>query len=151
MRKYLRQLDKIANEPQELLDYSQVGRIVSNAARQAATLGHGQWARYVDPELEISPETARRLLAEMIGATADTTEPAEYLTIQQAADYIGYSVSGLRKLVKRGEVRFAQSKPSAPLKFRREWLDAIGQRAPKLEPQRLPTKASHGFDAGLLG
>jgi hypothetical protein len=45
------------------------------------------------------------------------------LDLKQAAELLGYSTSGLRKLVRRGDVRVFQARPHAPLKFRPEWLD----------------------------
>jgi hypothetical protein len=48
---------------------------------------------------------------------------AVMLSLAQAAELLGYSTSGLRKLVRRGDVRYFQARPHAPLKFRQEWLD----------------------------
>lgn len=45
------------------------------------------------------------------------------LSIKQAAEYLGYSVSGLRKLVSRGLIRYFQARDGAALRFRQEWLD----------------------------
>lgn len=58
------------------------------------------------------------------------------LNLAQAAKMLGYSSSGLRKLVRRGEVRFFQARPHAPLRFRPEWIDAYieAKSAPMDEP-----------------
>lgn len=55
------------------------------------------------------------------------TEPL--LTLEQAAELLGYSASGLRKVVNRtkagkigGTIRFFQV-GKGPIKFKREWLD----------------------------
>lgn len=45
------------------------------------------------------------------------------MSIQQAAEYLGYSVSGLRKLVRLGVIRYFQAREGAALRFRQEWLD----------------------------
>lgn len=43
--------------------------------------------------------------------------------VRQAADYLGMTPSGLRKLINRREVAYTQSKPHSPIRFRQEWLD----------------------------
>lgn len=85
-----------------------------------------------------------------LGVSIPKVVAPEYLTIEQAADYLGYSVSGLRKLAKRGAVRYTQSKPKAPLRFRREWLDELGKAAPAASA-RPRHKSAHGLNASLLG
>lgn len=63
---------------------------------------------------------ARDLFKELFAPPA---APAALLTIEQAATYLGCSVSGLRKKCKRKVIRYLQSRPHSPLQFRREWLD----------------------------
>jgi len=73
------------------------------------------------------------------------------LTLEEAAELLGYSTSGLRKIVNRTKagkqgatIRFFQV-GKGPIKFRRDWLnefiDANSimpiQRRPKVEPQHL--------------
>lgn len=48
--------------------------------------------------------------------------PTDVLTLPEAANYLGYSVSGLWKVVKRGEIRFTQN-GQGPIKFEKSWLD----------------------------
>jgi len=79
------------------------------------------------------------------------------LTIQQAATALGLSVSGLRKLVRGGSIRFAQRTKHAVIRFRREWLDdyANAKAAParpvrSIPKQRRRLAAAHGFDPALL-
>lgn len=45
------------------------------------------------------------------------------LSVDEAAATLGYSTSGLRKLIARRELRYFQARPHAPIKFRREWLN----------------------------
>ncbi len=45
------------------------------------------------------------------------------MSIEEAADYLGYSVSGIRKLVRKGGLRYFQASKGACLKFTEEWLD----------------------------
>lgn len=82
------------------------------------------------------------------------------LNLHEAASLLGYSVSGLRKLVARREVRFFQARPHAPIKFRRAWLDefidsnSIEPGAPPMigrrrKPKRDPVEPCFGFDASL--
>lgn len=54
------------------------------------------------------------------------------LNLKQAAEALGYSESGLRKLVTRGGISFLQARPHAPLRFRPEWLEAFIQRNAKI-------------------
>lgn len=57
------------------------------------------------------------------------------LSIKEAADALGYSVKGLRKIIDRSRaqangartrgptIKFFQSSPRAPIKFRPEWIE----------------------------
>jgi len=83
------------------------------------------------------------------------------LDLNEAAALLGYSVSGLRKLVSRREVRFFQARPHAPIKFRRAWLDdfidsnSIEPGAPPViakrkKPKREPFESRFGLDPSLL-
>lgn len=45
------------------------------------------------------------------------------LNLRQAAEKLGYSTSGLRKLVNRGAIRHFQPGPRARIKFRVEWVE----------------------------
>jgi hypothetical protein len=93
-----------------------------------------------------------------------------YLTLKQAAEYLGYAPSSLRKIVDRSrkllasgrdpELRFAQGRAKAKLLFRLEWLDEFAKVEPRditvtnrptsrRRPQ--PTKSdSHGLNWELL-
>jgi excisionase family DNA binding protein len=85
------------------------------------------------------------------------------ISLSEAAELLGYSVSGLRKLVRRREIQYFQAGPHSPLKFRREWLDefiSAGSVAPgesgepsppkkRSKPQRAIEPRS-GFDSRLL-
>jgi hypothetical protein len=83
------------------------------------------------------------------------------LSLSQAADILGYSTSGLRKLVAKRAIQFFQAGPHCPIKFRREWLDefieagSIKPGAPaevqkRRKPKPVPLDASRfGFDPSL--
>lgn len=73
------------------------------------------------------------------------------LSLEEAAELLGYSPSGLRKIVNRtragklgATIRFFQI-GNGPIKFKREWLDDFisansvipVQRRPKTDPQHL--------------
>ena len=45
------------------------------------------------------------------------------LRLKEAAEYTGTTVSGLRKLVDRKEIRYFQRKAHSPILFKSEWLD----------------------------
>ncbi len=72
------------------------------------------------------------------------------MTINQAADYLGYSVSGLRKLVNRGIIRYFQATEGAALKFKREWLDDFIEANTKPSEQKESAKRrSPKFDPSV--
>lgn len=93
-----------------------------------------------------------------------------YLNLQQAAEYLGYSPSGLRKLVDRSrklmqhggepELRFAQGRKRGKVLFRREWLDDFAREVVEVrvapvtkrrKAPKIPTNStSHGLDWSLL-
>ena len=102
------------------------------------------------------------VLAEMFMQQADITGeskplPADrMLTLKEAADYMGYTVGGLRKLVDRARVshqgkytegpviQFFQSTKKGPIRFKREWLDEF-IRDHHIQPREdnpLPTRAA---------
>ncbi len=45
------------------------------------------------------------------------------INLRRAAEYLGLTPSGLRKLVAKREVRYFQRKRHSPIMFKREWLD----------------------------
>ena len=62
-----------------------------------------------------------------------------FLDLKESAAIIGLSESGLRKLVKRGAIRYFQPHAHCPIKFRREWIDQYRRRAScETEPQEEP-------------
>ncbi|WP_425616690.1 helix-turn-helix domain-containing protein [Anatilimnocola sp. NA78] len=81
------------------------------------------------------------------------------LTLRDAAATLGYSISGLRKLCARGDVRFFQARKHSPLKFRPEWLDEFIERGSKpdepvvrtrvAKPKRPAVLNKFGFDSSL--
>jgi hypothetical protein len=79
------------------------------------------------------------------------------IPLSEAAAILGYSTSGLRKLVARGDVRFFQARPHAPLKFKPEWLEEFIDRGsqpsePAVRPRKAkrgPIELRHGFDPRL--
>lgn len=82
------------------------------------------------------------------------------ISLSEAAELLGYSTSGLRKLVARRAIQFFQARPHSPIKFRREWLDefveagSIKPGAPataqkRRKPKRDPIEPCFGFDSSL--
>lgn len=82
----------------------------------------------------------RKVLAKCL----EVLDRSELLNHQQADDYLGYSASGLRKIVNRTKagkpgIRFSQV-GNGPIKFKREWLDEftvanLTAPRPKAKPQ----------------
>ena len=81
------------------------------------------------------------------------------LNMRQAAAYLGYEPSGLRKLVAQRHIQHTQN-GRGPIRFRREWLDqfiatnASGPQDLVRSPAQRRTKRnsvtpSHGFDPHL--
>lgn len=96
----------------------------------------------------------RQVLAACLAACPEPTK--QVYSLAEAAEYLGYSDSGLRKIKDRGEIRFSQN-GQGPIKFQREWLDEFLQnrrqvdRSP-VQKQRAPIsiEPEHGFDPSLL-
>lgn len=68
------------------------------------------------------------------------------LDIEEVAQQLGCTVSGVRKVVARGEIRYFQHGKRGRLKFKPEWVDEFIARntvAPADEtPPREPTKCT---------
>ena len=66
------------------------------------------------------------------------------LNIEEVAKQLGCTVSGVRKVVARGEIRYFQHGKRGRLKFKPEWVDefvASHTHAPSNEqPRRAPAK-----------
>lgn len=104
----------------------------------------------------------KTFLSSCLAACQPSEAPAEMLTIAEAARILGISTSGLRKLVSRSAIRFAQSAKHAPIRFRREWLDEFidgkagntaevkGRKERKSKAARARVESQFGFDPGLL-
>ena len=60
------------------------------------------------------------------------------LTLKQAAELLGYSTHGLRKLAKRGAIPYFQASKGAPLKFKPEWLNEFIGKGTKPGPAAKP-------------
>jgi excisionase family DNA binding protein len=80
------------------------------------------------------------------------------LPIAEAAKYLGYKPSGLRKLAKQGLIRYVQN-GRGPIRFKRQWLDEFIasnnpqglKRSPaqKRKPKLTIPKVPGFFDPGL--
>lgn len=84
------------------------------------------------------------------------------IPLSRAAKLLGYSTSGLRKLVSRRAIQYFQVQPHSPIKFKREWLDDFinagsvepGAPVARYERKKKP-KSAHldgsrfGFDSSL--
>jgi len=101
------------------------------------------------------------------------------LSISEAAEYLGYTAKGLRRIVDRSRaaasgsrtsgptIKFFQAGKNAPIKFRQSWLDEFieantvdpsaarpqAAKPPKRKhiPGLLDGIPSHGLDPALLG
>jgi len=86
-------------------------------------------------------------------------------SIKMVANQLGMTISGLRKLVARGEITYFQHGKHGRIMFRPEWVEEFISRhthSPKMEvltvPRRKKAKkipalsptSKHGFNADLL-
>ena len=108
---------------------------------------------------------ARVVLAEILQTIPEPRLP-EWLSVKQAAGYMGYSSNGLRKIVHRSKkgskgrnIKFSQSRKGAAIKFKRAWLDEFMTEAKSegvSRTKRRPKKArktvetSHELDPSLV-
>ena len=63
------------------------------------------------------------------------------LHLREAAEYIGMTASGLRKLVGRKEIRYCQRKSHSPILFKPEWLDEYVAKHTLIPKDELPPVA----------
>jgi excisionase family DNA binding protein len=156
MQKWLKQQIKWLRDHEPWQDDLQLAadaaHIIDEARRRAIDAGRPDLAKLCQADWAIGLTRAQEILSAFLETPGDRKRPPpELLTLQQAADRLGYTAKGLRKLVKRGEIRFLQARPRSPIKFRPEWLDEfIDRRKPPTE-NRQPSRSAHGFDAKLLG
>jgi len=162
MQKWLRQqlaeLDHLESDPRDpFQDAHDLADLVREAERRAAVAGllDAVVACQIRPG-PVGTELARRVLLACLAALPADCVADSLLNLQQAADYLGYKPSGLRKVVKRGDIRFVQV-GQGPIKFRREWLDefvanvnAPTPPAKKRQPPTPPIDTQFGFDPSLL-
>ena len=79
------------------------------------------------------------------------------LTVEEASSLLSLKPSGLRKIVRAGQIRHVQN-GRGPIKFRREWIDEyLRSKDPKSSTRRhrqrrptLPPTAVSGFDPRLF-
>lgn len=135
--------------------------IVNEVSQWAVRHGHASLVRDWTPAAQLIE--VRRYLAAAIAATE--TQSDELLTLDEAAKVLGYTASGLRKIVNRTKaggqgptISFVQV-GQGPIKFRHESLDEYikantvspqgVERQPKKEPAPSPVIAiepRYGFD-----
>ena len=94
----------------------------------------------------VGVELARRVLS----ACLEQIETDGLLSIQQAADYLGYSVRGLRNLIKQGRIRFTRN-GGGPYRFRQEWLAEFTAPPAARQPLRNVAHQHHGTAFPLGG
>ena len=151
---YLRELEPYASEG-DMEAFTEAAEIVRQARRRVIDAGRGDLAKLCQADWAISPLAAQEILSQCLKKPENPQRlNAELLTLQQAADKLGYTEKGLRKIDKRGEIRITQAGPRCRIKFRPEWLNEfIDRQRPKLQPEREKRHkppASHGFDPTLL-
>jgi hypothetical protein len=139
--------------------------IVNQVSEWATANGYPLLIRAWTPAAQVIE--VRRYLAEAISATK--TQGDELLTLNEAAKVLGYTASGLRRIVNRTKaggqgptINFLQV-GQGPIKFRHEWLDEFikantlspqgVERQPKKQPAPSPViviEPRYGFDPSFL-
>lgn len=159
-RKLLAELDQTPDDVADELCAS----IVNDVSKWATATGLPNLVR------EYTPAASRVEVRRYLAAAIAATKPAdELLTLDEAAKVLGYTASGLRKIVNRTKaggqgptIKFVQS-GQGPIKFRREWLDdfvyahAVSPQGVERSSKKLPTpppviviEPRYGFDPALL-
>lgn len=129
----------------EFLDY--FSNIVRESYVQAAAFGFVQ-----EPPAALIGRDDALYHLKLVAAWCDgQSDIGETVGLCEAADILGMSESGLRKLVRRGEIRYSQTRKGAAIRFRREWLDEFIEPPAPVRP-RLPkaAKGAFGFRDSLL-
>jgi excisionase family DNA binding protein len=70
--------------------------------------------------------------AELLATILAELNKGDWIEMQEAARIMGCSVSGLRKLIKRDAIRYAQSGKHGRIRFRREWLEISPPAYPRI-------------------
>lgn len=72
------------------------------------------------------------------------------LTLKEAAEVLGCSPSGLRKLIRQGAIRYFQIGKHSTIRFRREWLDDFIDLHSVIPGVGSQTPATHGETKSAL-
>jgi hypothetical protein len=99
----------------------------------------------------------KSFLARCIAACQTGRKVPRRLALKDAAIELGYSASGMRKLVKRRGIQFSQDRKHAPIYFLPEWLHdytakhSIVSGSPATKRRSKAHRSGrYGFDASLL-
>lgn len=154
-RKYLlcsiADLNRLSEHPSfDLQQADEVREIVRETGRRAVAAGIPAAVKLCDVRNGgLAAVVGREILAACLGAlSAESIQSNDVVSIDEAARVLGYSASGVRKLVRRRAIQFSQSRPHAPIKFRREWLEAFqtgnGPQATTKPTRRMKVKQYTG-------
>lgn len=140
LRQCVRRLESLTDaehDPeQHLLD---VSSIVGEAVEALTVAGWDELASRGQAARFDGLQAGRAFL---YAAVRQVESESAWLDLRQAADLLGYSESGLRRLVQKGAVRFEQARPNARLRFKREWLEEFKAPLPA-KPRTRPYKPKH--------
>lgn len=127
------------------------------ATRELGLLGLGDGHVYLTATKIKTPQECAAVLIDCLAMLRESEiaiEP-ELLTLDEAASYLGYQVSGLRKVVNRKEITYFQN-GNGPIKFKQEWLDQFIEKNTSTGPQnsaarirRPKVEPRFGFDPAL--
>jgi hypothetical protein len=112
-----------ANAPEPQIYWADVAVMVNLLSVGARRAGAEHLA---EPCKLCTPREGMNVIGRMLASLPP--ESADVVSLNEAARILGMSASGLRKVVRRGAIRFSQSRPHSPIKFRREWLGEYVER-----------------------
>jgi hypothetical protein len=149
-KKYLRQqIESFDDSTDAAVDRNdETVEVIRDAQRYAVELGLPRvaevCAKVTTPLLALP--TARIVLCECLSLVETPRYTDGMLSLREAAELLGYTESGLRKIIARKGIEFFQSRPWAPIKFRREWVDSfiMGHSTMLPHPPIVRSRNSHG-------
>lgn len=73
---------------------------------------------------------------------AKISHRSDFLTLREAAAYLGYDESWFWRIVKSGVIKHWQRTPNAPIKFKKEWLDEFVEESTTGGSRQHPTSST---------
>jgi hypothetical protein len=122
--------------------------VIKQAERMAIDLALPEVARKCNAVTTtlLALRPAQLFLCELVAMLpSEPTEKEGMLSLRAASKLLGYTESGLRKLVDKKRIEYFQAKRWGPIKFKREWLDSfVAGHATAAPRPATARRSSHG-------